>query len=407
MNETPSNVTTERARPKLVIFDDRGKLLKAFTDKFTELGYDVTPVYVSDGTYDHVIRDGRFKRGPMNSSASDDWREQDKLVTPEHNLERAYADAKERLDAGNRRYGLDVDMYEGMLALPENARAITNEEGARAVLAELKPDCVLTDFEMRRAGDKMARNTLMGTDVMRVAGEVCPTSVRALHSSLYTYYNAEDFDSAMENPDTREEYQAAHAAAGAGGYLLSSKDTSPFADYEGSDQYSNALDGYFRNALVPARMPAATKPRLLLVDDKARLLPGYVAGMEAQGFEVVAGHYAPDDATGAEGFTHFGSVEAIAKYAMNPFHRIDAVLTDIDYEGYEFGKDVVKRLRALHCTKPVFGYTAGYSDDFRDIICCHGANDLFIKPAFPGDAQFPYMGERIHAALDKQHVLGR
>lgn len=258
-NNTPVTRVSDGAvsklqKPKLVIFDDKALLLTAFTAKFEKLGYDVTPIYVADKDYEWAVNDGLIKRGTI--APSDDWREQDKPQAPIRTLDTDLADARARLEAGNQRYAPFVRTYE---AMQEFRYGVASKEQAKKVLKELenegfKPDCILSDFEMRRAGDVKAGSEFMGDDAMALAKEIYPNAPRAVHTSLFSFYDAEDFHNFLHAPDNgeynTEMYTDYLKNAEKGGYLLSGKDGAP----ETTDR-STAIHRYFKLALEMGKSP--------------------------------------------------------------------------------------------------------------------------------------------------------
>ncbi len=93
----------------------------------------------------------------------------------------------------------------------------------------------------------------------------------------------------------------------------------------------------------------AKKPRLLVVDDAAQLLPRLAEEYEYQGFDVVKCHIkfpTTPAATDGQSDINFSTIGEITQYALNHANRIDAVLTDLsgatnprDY-GYALANDL-------------------------------------------------------------------
>lgn len=271
----PSSKVTSiaKAKPKLVIFDDNSRLLKAFVEKYEALGYAVTGVYVSDGSFDHLMSNGRFHRGSALVSYVDDWRVQDAMQMAKQNddsavkpepmtVERALAEAQVKMENRHSRSPRERGMVQncqGILQLPDTVYAVSSTQQAANILRQVDPDFVLSDLNMRKRS-LVALDPLMGTDVMAMAGEICPASVRVLHSSKYTFYDQQAFDDKMSNPDDRRKYEQALADAADGGYLIRSKDADPTE----VDRHTQATHQYFKASNVHGKplgviVPSATE----------------------------------------------------------------------------------------------------------------------------------------------------
>lgn len=143
------------------------------------------------------------------------------------------------------------------------------------------------------------------------------------------------------------------------------------------------------------------KPRVLIVDDHERYLPRYVEGLIAQGLNAVGVHYATSP-TRHSGHLSMPDLDDIIAYAMDPTHGIDAVLTDIDADEERFGEALLKRLRADAFNGPIAVFTAGFSEDYRDMLCQRGASEVFRKPCYENDETFAAIADHLKGEMVKR-----
>lgn len=191
MSTRPDNITTERARPRLVIFDDDSVLLERFTKEYTALGYAVEPVLVAVGSNDGLIVDGRIKHhrsdyDPVRENDPNDWEYQDRLQLPERTVIDELRVAQREGDSTG------IAIYSAMRGF---TYGVTSKTQVRALLQEIKPDFVLSDLQMRSFADyddmtPQQRfeddDTIMGTDIMALAKQEVPHAPRAIHSGAWT-----------------------------------------------------------------------------------------------------------------------------------------------------------------------------------------------------------------------------
>jgi DNA-binding response OmpR family regulator len=102
-------------------------------------------------------------------------------------------------------------------------------------------------------------------------------------------------------------------------------------------------------------------PRVLVVEDRKKLLQGLKRGLEEEGYEVVAA------ATGEEG------------YFRATTEPVDAVVLDLLLPGRD-GLEVLRGLRANGFTKPVLILTARDAVEDRVRGLDGGADDYLVKP---------------------------
>lgn len=182
-----------KSKGKLVIFDDSAKLLMRFTETFTQLGYEVIPVYVSDRNYDRLIADGKFKRGIPQDNPSMTYREEKAAASdvPENTLDTEMAELQRQIKTPSDRHQSAFDQLEMMSHF---TYAVKSKTDVANILREVQPDFVLSDMEMRRPEDPdMSKedqaqddNTVLGNHVMAIAAHELPEVPRAIHSGLYT-----------------------------------------------------------------------------------------------------------------------------------------------------------------------------------------------------------------------------
>lgn len=182
-----------QSKGKLVIFDDSAKLLLRFTETFTKLGYDVVPVYVSDGDYDRLIADGKFKRGVPPHEEFATYREEKAAANevPENTLDTEMAELQRQIKTPSDRHQSAFDQLEMMSHFPY---AVKSKADVANILREVKPDFVLSDMEMRRPADPdmskeeqaLDDDTVMGNHIMAIAAQTLPDVPRAIHTGQYT-----------------------------------------------------------------------------------------------------------------------------------------------------------------------------------------------------------------------------
>ncbi len=196
MIQTPDNHICEakRSRPKLVIFDDDPLLLVRFTRQYQELGYEVTPVMVPnslDSEEDRLFSNGRIVQGDrVELGLYEEPRHKDPVYTVGALLAHAEQTYQYNSTADHKE---TVDRYAAMHSIE---RGVKSKTEARALLAEIKPDCVLSDMTMREfsdnRGDAEAQavddDTILGTHIMQLAAEIVPQAPRAIHSDGYTQH---------------------------------------------------------------------------------------------------------------------------------------------------------------------------------------------------------------------------
>lgn len=236
MSETPTNQTTQRARPKLVLFDDEPKLLVRYARDFRVLGYDVYPVLVlpEDREFDKdLFAGGRLKQDFTDEEKElmADFRWQDKQVKL-RSVGSALADAEKRTPT-NSRYSEEGEYYRALQQIPYG---VTNKEEAADLLRELKPDCVLSDYQMRQEDYVPAGSELIGDDVMALAKEICPEATRAIHTGMYRARK----DALQEQKDyQKERLQVARVGASKEGHGLFAK------QHLGETEAVRDIDAYF------------------------------------------------------------------------------------------------------------------------------------------------------------------
>lgn len=123
--------------------------------------------------------------------------------------------------------------------------------------------------------------------------------------------------------------------------------------------------------------PEDQKPRLLLVDHEAEVLPALKAQLEAEGFEVVPMHVGP--ATGPRSALDHVSLEEVARYALNPIHRIDAVLTNIRQPEFPYGLSIVSDLKKMGFNGVVAAHEPGGEPFMQHHVQEAGGLGLFDK----------------------------
>lgn len=187
MSETPDTRVrgAQRKKPTLVILDDEEKLLLRYARRFTALGYDVKPVLVlpEDREYDRdLFHGGRLKQEWTAAEQSEmkDYAWQDKQVSL-RTVATALREAEQRAGT-NRRYDHEVAFYRRLRHIPYGVK---NAEEAAALLSELKPDYVLSDYQMRQKDYVPEGTEFVGSDVMELAAKICPDAPRAIHTGMY------------------------------------------------------------------------------------------------------------------------------------------------------------------------------------------------------------------------------
>lgn len=251
MNEVPGNVTTERAKPRLIILDDDSVLLQRFTAQYRRHGYEVIPVLVADGNNDTLFVDGRIRQGAAELPQAEEPTAQDPQRTVADELREAQRQVK--ADPLKHRFATDLAIY---TAMQEFTYGVKSKHELRALLSELKPDCVLSDMQMRRPADPDASeehqradpDCIMGDHVMAMAKEILPNAARAIHTGQYTLSEdmIQNWD-AHQIEDMRSRYQTlcaeANAQAQPHGYRVFAK------DQKGHATTLNQVDAYFKKAL--------------------------------------------------------------------------------------------------------------------------------------------------------------
>lgn len=264
MTETPGICELTEAtfvNPTLVIFDDDPVQLVRFKQRYEALHYSVTAVWVPKKEDEDLVAEGKIKHEITTEEKAnlEDWRVQDRQEPAPRTWKTALAEEakwlEENTKTGDRHRYNHQRAHDKYAAIGQCDYGIKTPEEARNLLRTLKPDCILSDNEMRDADDVSEGTALMGTDIMALAASLYPTVPRAMHTSLFSFADDATREEWFDNADNRAEYERYQQAAAAGGYCVKGKDKT-----EEWTHHSQEMDAYFRQKLARGQGEALPPP---------------------------------------------------------------------------------------------------------------------------------------------------